>query len=190
MYKAVEVDLEVYKELVSRLSSPDQTLNDIIKDALGLTLKRPVYDLERGEPEIHRKDRQTEAISAISPKHTQTDYSLYQLRGMDLKKKKPSYLEMEGEKYPVKNWTELCQYFVHHLLGRGYLNNSDLPIENSARKGKYFISLNQISEQNAQWHQVDGIFVDAKYSTTVHVKNLIHTLRLLGKENIDVKVGF
>lgn len=42
MYKPIEIDFDVYKELTVRRDSPDMTENDVIRNLLGL---RRIYPL-------------------------------------------------------------------------------------------------------------------------------------------------
>lgn len=139
------------------------------------------------------KSKRKKIYSTATPNNSVTTnktYTIEELENIDLgKETKPISLEIENDKFDVKNWTDLILKFVKWLIDNKKLSSSHVPLFNHSEKDKYFINTvkrHKISEKNAQWNQVGPYFVDTKYNAEAHKKNIIYTLNQLNLKKILV----
>jgi hypothetical protein len=121
-------------------------------------------------------------------------YSLDDIKKVDLgKDTRPVLMEINGDRFEVGDWTDLCIKFVEWLIMKGLLKKSKVPILNHAKRDKYFINTERkhyFEERDALWKSVGDYYVDTKYNADAHVKNLQTTLTELSAGNIDLKIAF
>ena len=112
----------------------------------------------------------------------------------DLNKTKPRLLYIEDTEYRVKSWVEVCEYFVSYLIEHDYLSHRDLPISNYSenyRVEKYFINRkpqHSLERIDGEWKNVKGFYIDIKYNSINHVKNIITTLEQLDIKNLKIRL--
>ena len=146
------------------------------------------------------------SISAISTSHStslkqeDTDISeqeatmlaLPAVSQRDLSKHKPKQLEINDQRIQVKDWTDLCVKLVKWLEMEGHLSQKHMPISNHARKNKYFINSkpeHKDPSKDGKWNQAGSFWIDTKYSSDTHVKNLQSMLDEIGRNELQVKIG-
>ncbi len=121
--------------------------------------------------------------------------SLAELKGFhqdELKGIKPTALIINGQRTPVKDWTEATEVFVKLLLANGDLSCKNLPLIVSERGSKAYINSTdtQLDGKDALFKKIgEGIYVDTKYNALGHVKNMSNALKILavgGKYTIEV----
>ena len=122
-------------------------------------------------------------------------YSIQELENMYLGKEvRPAALEIENDRFEVKNWTELICKFVEWLINNNKLRSSHLPLLNHAERDKFFInnrSEHKDPRKDAQWQSVGSYFVDTKYNAEAHKKNIVHTLYQLDLRNVlNLRISF
>lgn len=93
----------------------------------------------------------------------------------------------------VNDWADLDRQLVAWLSREGYLTKANLPIENHAKRGKYFINAEPRHSRpglDGDWHKVGEFWVDTKYNAKSHVKNLLSTLEQLGVRHPHFYLAF
>lgn len=106
---------------------------------------------------------------------------------------KPYKFHTDGIDSPVDDWSHLCVVFVKWLIQRGLLQCEQLPVQNHARRGKYFINTkpqHKIQEMDGLWQSVGPYYIDTKYNADAHIKNILATVRHLGIGNPQFKISF
>lgn len=124
---------------------------------------------------------------------TKKTYALPQIANESLGGSKPKSLIIENNKIEVRNWSDLSIKFVSWLMKNNYLEINKLPIYNAAKRDKYFINVkpeHENPEKDAAWKEVGGFYIDVKYSTKMHIKNIISTLEQLNIENLKIEISF
>lgn len=150
--------------------------------------KKPSVDDERKitvVPEPHQKSKLAYSSG--------NNYELSELLKLTLEKSKPSDLIIEDSIIKVRDWSDLVVKFVKWLIQAGYLFKNEVPIFNYAKRDKYFINNkaeHKDPNKDALWKELGiwNFYVDTKYNAKNIVKNLITTLEIIGKKDINVKI--
>jgi hypothetical protein len=128
-----------------------------------------------------------------SPEYSpENKFTLEKLDEMAIGNVKPNKIEINGQTKDVKDWTELSVFFVKYLIQKGYINRNNVPILNSAQRDKYFINIGKKHMNPAKdgaWQEIDGYYVDTKYSASRHIKNMLHTLKYLNIKNLSILIS-
>jgi predicted type IV restriction endonuclease len=140
--------------------------------------------------QIPIKTIETAELKKPTENITENKFTLKKLDGMGIGGGvKPTAIEINGQKKYVKDWTELSVYFVKYLIKNGLINRTNVPILNSAKRDKYFINIERKHlnpEKDGGWQEVDGYYIDTKYSSSRHIKNMIYTLEYLSIKNLSI----
>jgi len=123
---------------------------------------------------------------------TRDKLTLQQLDKMAIGGIKPSKIEINGQEKDVKDWTDLSVSFVQYLIKNGYINRDNVPILNSAKRDKYFINITKEHMNPAKdgaWQEIDGYYIDTKYTASRHIKNMLHTLETLNIKNLSILIS-
>jgi len=118
-------------------------------------------------------------------------FNLIQLANKNLGNVKPVHMELNNITIETKSWSNLCEKLIDWLIKNKHLKKAHLPIYNAAAKNKYFVNSKPEHEnpaKNGFWKNVKGFYIDVKYATKVHIQNIIHILKHLGIEDIDLKI--
>ena len=105
---------------------------------------------------------------------------------------KPKELEIEGEKIQVKDWTDLCIRLVTWLEEQNHLKKDHIPIFNHANRDKYFVNSEKKHmnpSKDGKWNRAGSFYIDTKYASDVHVKNLRAMLDAIGKNDLKIRIG-
>lgn len=106
---------------------------------------------------------------------------------------KPYKFHAGGIDTPVDDWTHLCLVFVRWLIQNGFITIEKLPVQNHAKRGKYFINTkpqHKIQEMDGYWQNVGPYHIDTKYNADAHIKNILSTLRCLSVASPQFKISF
>ncbi len=118
-------------------------------------------------------------------------FNLSDLLSKDLNKSKPIFLIIENMKQNVKSWTHLCEVFVNYMIEKKYLTKENIPVLSYSKKNKYFINTKKEHSNpdlDAEWRKVQNYYIDTKYNSKCHVKNLKATLEQLNIPDLSVKI--
>lgn len=130
--------------------------------------------------------------SSSPPQSPQNTFTLRELLKEDLSKSKPKQLIIGQENFKVTSWADLCISFVRWLKDNQLLPKSKIPIYTYSRKEKYFINdrpEHSNPNRDACWKNVGDLYVDVKYASDIHVKNIISTLNHLQIPEDDIKIA-
>jgi len=87
--------------------------------------------------------------------------------------------------FTVNDWTDLDKKLIKKLISLEALNVKNLPIKSS--KKKYYINTEKRhpnSNMDATWRTVmDGIYVDVKYNTNRHIRNIRKLIEICNESN-------
>lgn len=106
---------------------------------------------------------------------------------------KPYKFHSGGIDTAVDDWSHLCLVFVRWLIQNGFITIEKLPVQNHARRGKYFINTkpqHKIQEMDGYWQNVGPYHIDTKYNANAHIKNVLSTLRYLGVASPQFQISF
>ena len=95
--------------------------------------------------------------------------------------------------FQVNVWVDLDQQLVAWLTREGHLTKGKLPIHNHARRGKYFINDKPQHSRpylDGDWHKVGDFYVDTKYNSQSHIKNLLSALEQLNLRDPHFYLAF
>lgn len=104
--------------------------------------------------------------------------------------RKPAVLLIGDDRYRVGSWVDFTMRIVSWLIRNGHIHASDLPVFNYTGRNKYFMNTKPRHEQlhDAIWKEVEGMYVDVKYNSWAHIKNVIFLLDHLGLNDLRLRV--
>lgn len=133
----------------------------------------------------------------IDSQHLQNDrdknaYTIQQLLNMNLNNSKPKILYIDERNFPVDFWVQVCTNFVEFLISNKLISKTQLPIFAYSKRGKYFINdkaEHSRTNLDGDWKQVAEFFVDIKYNSINHIKNIATTLDQLNIGYLNIKIN-
>jgi len=120
-------------------------------------------------------------------------YPISQLINMEVDGSRPLKLTIQNNHFEVKYWSDVCVIFISWLVEHNYLSSQNLPILNAGRGDKYFVNMlpqHANESRDAIWKEAKGFYVDTKYSTRMHIKNILATMEQLKIKELDIQISF
>lgn len=190
-----EILLELLSEKVEDLCGYKPDLDicfEFISAIQKNTLSKPPIKTVKPSKLIPNKKKERQIFVKKTALKERT-YRLSQLVNESLGGSKPKSLIIDNNNIEVRNWSDLSVKFVSWLISNNYIKTKGLPIYNAARGDKYFINDRPEHEnpaKDAAWKEVGEYYIDVKYSTKMHIKNILSALEQLNIEHLKIEISF
>lgn len=157
-----------------------------IKDDILIALKM------QGEFE-KKPDTQVDDINSITRKNEMYGEILPSLLKIDISNKFPKYLfAPDGQKSKATSWANLLVEIANYLESINKINDSNIPISDSAKRTRYLISRENKHLSGAPFigkHTTKkGLHVETNYQANLIVKNIIYLIEYCNEDPSQFRV--